>query len=386
MIRALAPTIPVDPANAASPTSGPRPRAAERDPNAEEPRVRLRSVEEGRLLCGPETLQINLGNACQLNCTFCWNHSPFGAKRPAAWHRERMSDEHLDAVLSAIPRLRPGRVLLSGRGEPLLHPGAARLLATLQRERIPVSIQTNGVGGLSPEAIVSLGVDQLLVDISAATTETYEAVHPGRGHLFARVVERLERMAELRGDDGRPRVSLVAIIHRPNAGELLPLVELAARVGASSVQPKGMEMSPGMEQLMLSDTQRDGARRDLRAARQRAEQLGIELRASHLDQLLCEQTATGSFTDSALGRPCYMGWYYLRVTCDGRLMFCCKDKLMGHLDGTDLYRAWRSPAYHLQRIAGRDGDQSTGLFDDKCRACSNFARNRQIAAELDRSR
>jgi hypothetical protein len=77
-----------------------------------------------------------------------------------------------------------------------------------------------------------------------------------------------------------------------------------------------------------------------------------------------------------------MGWYYLRVTTDGDVMFCCKDKRMGTLAERSLYEVWRSPAYHLNRLAGRDGDPSTGLFDAKCRACSNFARNVEIRRQL----
>jgi hypothetical protein len=77
-----------------------------------------------------------------------------------------------------------------------------------------------------------------------------------------------------------------------------------------------------------------------------------------------------------------MGWFYLRVTCDGRVMFCCKEKPVDHLDRRNLYAIWRAPAYHLWRLAGRDGDITAGLFDDKCRACSNFAQNLEVAREL----
>ena len=98
-----------------------------------------------------------------------------------------------------------------------------------------------------------------------------------------------------------------------------------------------------------------------------------------------EAAAAGKrFTDSLAAGPCYMGWYYLRVTCDGRVMFCCKDKQVGHLDDGSLYHIWRDPAYQLLRLAGRDGEHGAGLFDAKCRACSNFARNREVHLALQR--
>jgi MoaA/NifB/PqqE/SkfB family radical SAM enzyme len=346
---------------------------------------RLRSVREGRLLCGPETLQINLGNACNLNCSFCWNHSPLKEPPSPAWHRQRLSDEHLAKIIDALPRLRPTRVLLSGRGEPLLHPRVTELLETLRGLGLPVAIQTNGVGGLEPERLVELRVDRLLVNISAGSAAGYEVTHPGRGHLFECVVERLGRIASLRGDSSRPRVTLIAVIHRDNCAELLPLIELAAKLGAEGVQLKGMELSEGLESLMLDETARREVREQLRIAERRALELGVELRAQHLAQVARSSSPSGRFTESLADGPCYMGWYYLRVTCDGRVMFCCKDKLMGHLDQRSLYQLWRSPASHLQRLAGRDGDRSTGLFDHKCRACSNFARNREVGAMLAES-
>ncbi|MCA9692370.1 MAG: radical SAM protein [Myxococcales bacterium] len=123
--------------------------------------LRLASVDQGRLRCGPEVLQINLQNACNLNCTFCWNHSPLTPYPPARWYAQRLSEAHLDNVLASIPKLMPGRVQLSGRGEPTLHPGARRLLEALRELGVPVTIQTNGVGGLEPEAFVELGVERL---------------------------------------------------------------------------------------------------------------------------------------------------------------------------------------------------------------------------------
>ena len=59
-------------------------------------------------------------------------------------------------------------------------------------------------------------------------------------------------------------------------------------------------------------------------------------------------------------------------------MFCCKDKVVDHLDRRSLYAIWRSAAYQLLREAGRDRDETAALFDAKCAACSNFVRNREV--------
>jgi MoaA/NifB/PqqE/SkfB family radical SAM enzyme len=336
-------------------------------------------VLQGKLLCGPETLQLNLTNTCNLDCIFCWNHSPLRPAASRTWAADRLSERHLEAVIGALPRLRPARVLLSGRGEPLLHPGAEGLLERLQQLSIPVWLQTNGSTGPEPRRLAALGVERLVVNISAATDEAFERTHPGKGHLLREVLRRLEWLAR---HEGRPWIRLVAVIQRSNRGELLRLLELARRLGAS-LELKGMEPMEGLESLSLDRAERAQTLQQLADCRRLAARQGVRLLGEHLEQLLRAPDGSGSFTDDLASGPCYMGWYYLRVTCDGTVMFCCKDKPVDHLDRRpDLYAIWRAASYHLLRLAGRDGDTTAGLFDGKCRVCSNFARNRQVGAQV----
>jgi MoaA/NifB/PqqE/SkfB family radical SAM enzyme len=340
--------------------------------------LRLRGIDEGRLLAGPETLQVNMQNACNLNCVFCWNYTPLKEAPTAEWMSERLSDAHVDAVIEALPELKPGRMRLSGRGEPLLHPRAAELLDAARRANVPTAIQTNAIAGLTPEQLTELKVERLLANVSAGTQEGYEITHPGRGHYFDRVVARLKRVRELDG----PKVTIVAIIHAKNALEPPDIVKLAHSIGADSVQLKGMEMADGLAPLMLGNAERAQAKQALAQARRLGEELGIEVRDTHVAQVIDHMRGDGQFTGDLSRGPCYMGWYYLRVTEDGRVMFCCKDKEVDHLDRRGLYAIWRSAAYQYLRVSGRDSDLESGLFDAKCGRCSNFADNRRVAGEL----
>jgi wyosine [tRNA(Phe)-imidazoG37] synthetase (radical SAM superfamily) len=377
--------VPAPTTHAAAPTThaaAPTTRAEWAVGVAARAELRLRSIREGRLLAGPETLQLNLQNACNGGCIFCWNHSPLLRPRSPSWHRERLSDAHLAAILDPLPRLAPDHVLLSGQGEPLLYPRVRELLTALRRLAIPVTVQTNGIAGLAAEELVDLGVEQLLVNVSAGTAAGYERVHPGHGAAFSDVVSRLERIAELRGRNRTPRTSLVAVIQRTNLSEIGALVELAARVGAEAVQLRGMEPGEGLGSLRLGRQERERVRAEAEPARARAQALGLEIDDAHLVQLLGSSNRTGAFTESLRAGPCFIGWAYLRVTSDGRVMFCCKDKLVDHLDRTPLYRIWRSAGYQLLRLGGRDGDLEAGPFDDRCCACSNFRQNELLAAAL----
>lgn len=349
------------------------------EPEADRNARRLQAVRDGRLSCGPETLQVNLGHACNLNCIFCWNHSPLMPRRSARWHRERLSERHALNVASALPSLRPDRVMLSGQGEPLIQPTAPLLLRAARDANLPVIVQTNGVDGVPVQDLE--GVTRLMVNLSAATQSGYEANHPGRGGLLERVLARLLEVAELRNNGHGPEVTIVAVVQQRNLDELVPLVDLAARVGASKLQLKGMEVVPGVESLAFEPGHHDRVSARVESCEERGRELGVEVRAAHLRQVV-RSADPRRFTDSLVRSPCLMGWYYLRVTCDGRVMFCCKDKRVGHLDDAPLYRIWRSPAYHLHRLAGRDREPDPEIFDDRCRACSNFERNQQVLRAL----
>lgn len=338
---------------------------------------RLKSARDGLLGAGPETLQLNLANACNLDCVFCWNHSPRVAPRPAEWHGQRLSDAHLDGVLADLERLRPARLLLSGRGEPLLHPRVEELLLQAQELAIPVTVQTNGSCGPEPQRLAELGVDRLLVNLSAATAEGYARVHPGSARWYATTLGRLRRIAAL----ARPRITLTAVVCRENIDQIVPLAELSEQLSAPLFL-KGMEWSAELEALTLEKAEALRVQQLLEALASRPRRSPID--SAHL-RAVASAAGRGSKRFSAPGERlrCLMGWFYLRVTCEGEVMFCCKDKPRGHLDQRSLYDIWRSPRYHLWRLAGRDGDMQAGLFDEKCQRCSNVARNSELLRRYD---
>ncbi len=354
-------------------------------PSSSREATRLADVREGRQRLGPETLQLNLTNRCNLDCVFCWNHSSLLPPRPAGWHAQRLSDPHLAAVLADLPRLAPDHVLLSGRGEPLLHPGVEGLLEGLAELAIPVTVQTNGTTGPTPERLHALQVRQLHVDASAATAEGYARVHPKHGAArYRRLVARLERLAELGVE-----LTLVAVIQRENIDEILPLARWAAQLGARRLYLKGLELRDGLEPLEALAPDPAGWRRvaeALEQARALLDRSSVVLDCQHLEQLARgggPRGFTSASTREARLRRCFIGWFYLRITVDGRVMFCCKDKPVGHLDDpAGLYRLWRAPLYQALRLAAREGDPDGEILDGVCARCSNFAQNREVGRAL----
>ncbi len=68
-------------------------------------------------------------------------------------------------------------VILSGMGEPFLHPGICDVIAAVKRRRLHLTVITNLLL-VDSRRVLDLGVDQLLVGVHAASREAYEAFHP----------------------------------------------------------------------------------------------------------------------------------------------------------------------------------------------------------------
>lgn len=81
-----------------------------------------------------ERIYVEIGNVCNLNCSFC-----VGTKR----EKRQMTAIEFDEVLSKI-KGRTKFVYLHLLGEPLIHRELDSLLKTAKRHNIPVCITTNG--------------------------------------------------------------------------------------------------------------------------------------------------------------------------------------------------------------------------------------------------
>ena len=59
--------------------------------NPDTMRERLQGYLERRPRTGPETVHLDVTNACNLDCITCWNYAPDLAQaKSVAWKRQRM--------------------------------------------------------------------------------------------------------------------------------------------------------------------------------------------------------------------------------------------------------------------------------------------------------
>lgn len=347
--------------------------------------MRLVGVFSDGLFCGPETVQLNLTNACNLDCLFCWNHSGLvSPPQPAEWKRQRMASELFHSLIEDLATMRAGHLLFSGRGEPFAHPQAWEFVDAVTRAGLPATIETNLLLVNDIERLRDSSVTLLIVNISAGTPQGYSRVHPRQKRdAFAALRRKLARL-EAAGQ-AAPQVVPVFVIFAENFREIPAMVELSAEVGAKRAYFKMMEVADRLPDVSVPVSARPELAERIEEGHRAGERLQLETNLASLEyQFKSEKTATFS-KELYKEIGCYMGWYYLRIAIDGRVFFCCKDMLVGQVSPSRrLGGLWRSHKYQAFRQLAREMDfeRGKGFLGPKCFQCSNFEQNRRIAALL----
>lgn len=330
----------------------------------------LASIDAGTPLSGPETVHVDVTNACNTDCITCWDHSPLlTVPRAASWKKKRVEvaavEELLDDVLS-LGGLKA--VILSGMGDPFVHPRIDDLIRAVKSRGLHLTIITNLIPA-DADRIVELEVDQLLIGIHAASERAYRAFHPSFVRdEWARLHGMLSRFAMA----GR-RYKHVHVICEPNASEVVEMVRQAARYDAASVSFKLAGLKDGTETCRITEAQRARLMEELvpEAARVAAE-LGVE---TNLDVFAAQLGAGGQRTAPIAEIGCFMGYVYSRITVEGTVLYCCNTEVVvGSLAEARFSELWRGEVWGALRARFRRGD-----YFDSCDQCGKIVQNVKLA-------
>lgn len=366
-------------------------------------RQRLLGFFERRPRLGPETVHIDITNACNLDCVTCWNYAPgLSTPKPADWKQQRMDAASFHRVLDEVAATGAERIILSGGGEPFMHPQIYDFIAAVKARRLILTVISNGTL-CDFSRLAELQVDQMLINTSSASAAGYIAYHPNQ------TVETFEHLIDgVNSVRGRIGVNLVQVINALNAHELVAMVELSAQVGARASFKLG-DTPPGTEACALSDAQkRTLLDRQIPQAREMADrlevrhnldafagQIGLSITAKVISAgapaLRADRCAISSSSplrpdalpttckkNDVAPPPCFAGYLYSRVFVDGRVFFCCEHISVGHINEANFGEIWTSAPYDAVRQRLHEGRGYPG-----CARCGkhdmNFIAARQCA-------
>ncbi|MBM4321696.1 MAG: hypothetical protein FJ125_17590, partial [Deltaproteobacteria bacterium] len=321
-------------------------------------RLRLQGLLSGRPATGPQTVHIDIANACNTRCTTCWHHSPLltPERRPSAdWLRRLLPLSAFCSILGDLRRLGGlEQVILSGMGEPFLNPDVYAMVAEARGQGLDVTIITNLLAADLARLLSAPpqpGRLDLLVSVCGASAASWQAFHAHpRPDGFARLVEQL---AQLRRLGLAPKQ--VQVVNRQNCDELPEMVRFARRTGARQVSFKLASLGGGTEAVALEPAQQERLRRKLiPEAMALAERFDLQTDlTAFASQIHPDPLRTAPIEQVG----CYMGYLYCRITVEQELLFCCSTSVpVGRIDeATPLSAMWRSARYQELRDALRQG-------------------------------
>ncbi|MBX7223958.1 MAG: radical SAM protein [Blastocatellia bacterium] len=336
-------------------------------------KLRLAGIAAGQVLTGPQTVHIDLANGCNTNCTTCWDHSPLLREaRPASWKRKQFDfADFLDLANDLATMNSVEAVILSGMGDPFVNPDIYRMIATCKDFGWHVTTLTNALLA-NPEQILALDVDMMLISVNGVSPASYMAFHPNlTPRDFAKLGSLLERFAQ-----AGKRFKHVQVINRDTAGELVEMVRFADRYRAQSITYKLASLGHGTEACAISETQRQRLSEELiPAARSLASELGV---TTNLD-VFEAQVRTGGLATAPISEiGCFMGWYYARVTVEGKILFCCSTEVeVGHLASGLFSEQWFGAAWNQTRAQLMAGQYFPG-----CNQCGKLNQNVKIGQKI----
>lgn len=335
-------------------------------------RTVLDGIAAGAPLTGPRTVHIDVTNACNAACITCWDHSPLLVEgRSPAWKKRRIDLPMFEELVSDLAAMGSVKaIILSGMGDPLVHPDIYAMLARIKQQGWHLTVMTNLIAA-DIDRLAPAGVDQFLVGVHGATPTAYSAFHPGWDEReFFTLCSHLRRLMTTGAS-----VRHVQVINRDTAPEFVDMVSFGARFRADRINFKLASLAGGTETCRITEEQRTWlAAEGIPKARALAAQLGV---ATNLD-LFAQQLAAGEAEDAHENATvpiadvgCFQGYVYTRITASLDVLYCCNTEVrVGSLDDAGFAELWRGPAWQALRDRMRRGDYMAG-----CERCGKFEQN-----------
>ena len=380
----------------------------------------LGAVTDGCFI-GPHTFHLDIANVCNTNCIFCGLHSPLlvepqkpmrGRRFTEGWQTRRLDFDLFEQLVDDLDAIGAREdILFSGEGEPLTHPHIFEMIRGVRRRGLALTVFSNGllVDEKAADLFVEVDLDILYWSLSAASPATFARLQPAhRAEEFAPLARRMaELVGKKRRKNNKPYIILAHVINRLNAHECEAAMDLAVATGVDAVRYQIMHScGASMDGLLITREQHAEIEQQIGNARRKAELAGIDIvanidfqleRAGRTFELPPEILPYHWSHDLYRNTGCLAGWFFSRSFTDGRISFCCHDKIVGSLYRGRFRDLWFSERYRKLRQAAKAFDlgvnpdlvdESCGgpLLGPDCDYCGNYEFINQALADLERYR
>jgi len=323
--------------------------------------LHLASIDRGEPLIGPWSVQLDPTLRCEHGCIGCWTHSPLYAEEKRPFSSIDLDFAAIRTLLRDLADLGTCVVYVSGGGEPFMHPEIWRILECICESGMEFCLHTNllHLDTNAIERLLRLAPRQVTVSLWGAHPETYRRTHPGQDpESHHRILQNVEFLVESR----RTAVKLHSVLTRFCAAELPDLIRMAHRLDVSAVDIALIDPIPSVTDGILPDRREaDTLLRTLSECEDRRVSVDPQtirrLQGISNGHSVCCLSSVEC--DDHLF-PCYAGWFSVRITAEGNVLYCLKGHRcpMGNIHESEFRDIWTSESFQQMRWAGAHGTNS----------------------------
>ena len=202
----------------------------------------LEGIDKEKVLTGPRVVQIDLTDKCNLNCIFCWVHSPLlDKKKIFPEGLKELSFKLVKNLIKELKDLGTEEIILSGSGEPFMYDKILEVIDLMKSYGFYLNIITNGllINDKIAKFLVEKKVDLLTVSVSAAKPSTYLKLHPPATYDdFLKLKNNLKKISNYKNEIVTiyPHTKIYNVICNKNYREIEEMIDFAKEVDADSVE------------------------------------------------------------------------------------------------------------------------------------------------------
>lgn len=334
---------------------------------------------------GLSAVAIDLSNKCTHSCVFCGLWGPEFIDEMKSKNKNNVLPSEMANLLNLqMPYVKAIDILESlpdtiksvqfgGAGDPLTHPQWLDIISSWRSRGVALEVLTNFEYPTHEEIDVLHSLSKgrrfdFMVNVSAATPETYKIVRPRQSTaIFEKVISNIRYSKNLKNRDGHGiRFTMIHVMNKHNFREAVEMVELAHELGAS-VWLKPLEVhSINHQKYSIEKEDLFLFQKTMASALKRADELEVKIiLRNYIEAIIKDVSFEDKLSPSKfdLGvinghipadlyqtTPCTIGFTYARFEVDGGVKPCCGTPLVLGDNNKSIFKdVWHSNEYYTWR-------------------------------------
>lgn len=340
-------------------------------------KLRILSAWKDNIYVGPKTIYLDINNFCNLNCIFCWEHSPFIHSKKFK-KRNILDFATIMKIVDAAAQLKTDQIAISGDGEPLLHPQIKEIISYIKGKKIELQLTTNCT--FKADLIPHIShINYLQVNLSAANEKSYYLIHnPKDTEGFGKIIKNLKILAALRKKYNYPFIEITYIVNNANYKGISEMFDLVKKLKINQLTLIPVETTDSTKKISLDQ-------------KEIAQFLKIckKINANKFIFTHNLKNILRGFTNYEKSpynfNQCFTGWFNLFIDFKQSVRICCHNErlVVGNLKKHSLEQIWNGKYTQLMRLRCKyDFNINKQPWKDKCKWCYWHKTNTLIKEEI----